>query len=229
MQEVVLARHINLCFGQKTTSLEELRDIVNEVGPLCSTIQVFLWLTDLRSLPSDKMSTVITQLLNHSRIRSTTDPRDRVYGLLGVCSYAFGRDFLRPDYSLPPATVYKQLTTALIEKTGSLIFLNQVTPFYHTDPSIPSWVLDLGSGYDHLAEIDRLRLWEKYTASRNLRRPYCFRRLVVPCTAMESFLIGFLLSLKSAKFKMPPQSPPYTRCSGFAYCHGSANTMKSAG
>ena len=179
MQEIILARNLKLIDDKEVTDFELLRDIaeglqrdvVRESIPPVPQVTGLLWLADFRArthLTQVDTCAQLTELLYHSRIRSTADPRDRVYGLLGVCTFLFGKDFLQPDYNRPIADVYHQLACRLVEKTHSLAFLNQVIPLHHTDTTIPSWVPDLGSRYDHKAEVVRLHDRNCYKASNYL-------------------------------------------------------------
>jgi len=75
--------------------------------------------------------------------RNCSDPRDRVYGLLGLMSEGFRRR-IRPDYLLSVEEVYKGATLAQIEHFGRLDALREcVMTSYPRAITAPSWVPDL--------------------------------------------------------------------------------------
>lgn len=77
------------------------------------------------------------QLLWIFRTRKASDPRDKIYGLLGLCGDP--TDDLRPDYSLDTQEVYQRATLFCL-KTGNLGILYGQRK--HSG-SMPSWVCDL--------------------------------------------------------------------------------------
>jgi hypothetical protein len=79
-------------------------------------------------------------------MREATDPRDKIYGLLGMCEAGRLPLTEKCDYSLSPARVFQTLTLELILDENSLRPLT-ICPRLeasHATPGIPSWALDLG-------------------------------------------------------------------------------------
>lgn len=171
VQEVLLARRLTLCFGTEMVDIETVRAVVTEVRLEMAQTTDLLWLVDFRSrvqVDPTRVPVEFTELLHKSRLKSTTDARDKVYGLLGVCNFLFGRSFLRVDYTKSLAKVYTELAWRFIESTRSLAILNQACSLHHSSTDIPSWVPDLSSRYDHQPERCRLPEWHLYRASSRL-------------------------------------------------------------
>ncbi|OAL43523.1 hypothetical protein IQ07DRAFT_580167 [Pyrenochaeta sp. DS3sAY3a] len=75
-------------------------------------------------------------LLEYARNSECSEPRDKVFALLGLFPYAFSRN-IKPQYTLPVQEVYKQAFFAYVEGTSSL------DPFlYAGNRSSPSWLPD---------------------------------------------------------------------------------------
>ncbi|KAK3983898.1 heterokaryon incompatibility protein-domain-containing protein [Cladorrhinum sp. PSN332] len=89
----------------------------------------------------------LLQTLRQFRSREATDPRDKVYALLGIIQDWDGPGKVSPDYTTPIHRVFRQTTTALIKHTSSLDVLAGVhgTPnstFPGSPVRRPSWVTD---------------------------------------------------------------------------------------
>lgn len=81
-------------------------------------------------------------MLNSSRNTRATDPRDKVYGILGF----FGDPasdpeniFPLPDYKKPTSQLYAEVARAVIAKTGNLDILSSCYGFVRSIPDLPSW------------------------------------------------------------------------------------------
>ena len=84
-------------------------------------------------------------LLHQFRSRSATDPRDKVYALLGIVQQWQGSERLIPDYELDVQEVFWKTTIALIKNYKSLDVLAGTTAqrtFSESVYSCPSWVMD---------------------------------------------------------------------------------------
>lgn len=89
------------------------------------------------------------------RQRECKDPRDMIYGLIGLASDLTKGD-LTPDYSSPVSKIYTDATTLLIQKSQSLGIFSQL---YHPSKSqlesepdrvtlnLPSWVADWSTSW----------------------------------------------------------------------------------
>ncbi|KAL7791541.1 heterokaryon incompatibility domain-containing protein [Trichoderma ceciliae] len=84
------------------------------------------------------------RILNATRNAQASDPRDKIYGILGFFG-ASGTDpeniFPEPDYNKTAAELYADVSRAIITNTGSLDVLNSCYGFFNsTIPDLPSWV-----------------------------------------------------------------------------------------
>jgi len=81
------------------------------------------------------------ELLPMFRWFRATDPRDKVYGLMGLSS---NPKLLRPNYTVSIEQCYLQATFSIINDTGSLDILEHCTaPNFISRRKLPSWVPDL--------------------------------------------------------------------------------------
>ncbi|KAK3614284.1 hypothetical protein LTR56_027351 [Elasticomyces elasticus] len=83
-------------------------------------------------------SVAFLQLLWLLRYKQATDPRDKVYGLLGLL-HGQRHTLLVPDYSISTADAFTRCTRALIDADNSLGAL--IGPRLH-HPGLPTWVID---------------------------------------------------------------------------------------
>lgn len=83
-------------------------------------------------------------LLSHGR--AATDPRDKLFGILGLVTADSGIDV---DYTSAPSEVFIRSTRALIEASGNLDALGFCYPYnpstYSDKTPLPSWVPQWGS------------------------------------------------------------------------------------
>jgi hypothetical protein len=100
-----------------------------------------------------KMSFI--QILQHTRQFEVTDPRDRVYGLLGLPTIdhnvSTGKLYMEPDYNLNCGQVYTALATKALCERKDLSVLSSVQHGAHDfrNPSIASWVANWDSCEGH--------------------------------------------------------------------------------
>ncbi|CAF9912789.1 MAG: hypothetical protein HETSPECPRED_001201 [Heterodermia speciosa] len=95
--------------------------------------------TEMVQPPSKPPHSAFLEFLWLLRHKEASDPRDKVYGLLGLLH---GRrpSFLVPDYSMSNAETFSRCTEALIKSDNSLNAL--VGPILRR-PGLPSWAIDL--------------------------------------------------------------------------------------
>ncbi|KAH8651614.1 heterokaryon incompatibility protein-domain-containing protein [Tricladium varicosporioides] len=84
-------------------------------------------------------STGLLELLQRFRSSQATNPRDKVYGMLGLAEEAFKED-LKVDYSKGVAEIYADVTRSFITHSRNVNFLADC--FYRPEefPDAPSWV-----------------------------------------------------------------------------------------
>jgi hypothetical protein len=77
--------------------------------------------------------------------REVTDPRDRVYGMLGLGSGPY-TDLMSPNYSLCPEQICHAIAIESVERTGKLEFLSHL--FDHQNRKLPSFIPNWTGDYD---------------------------------------------------------------------------------
>ena len=93
-----------------------------------------------RALGFEREGTSLLQQLVKFRNWKSTDPRDKVYALLGLPSISDDMYFHAPDYTMSPATVFQETTRSIIRYENCL----HVICLEHPDPQprpydLPSW------------------------------------------------------------------------------------------
>ncbi|GAW23816.1 hypothetical protein ANO14919_133930 [Xylariales sp. No.14919] len=131
-QEAVLAQDLTFQCGRRTISGK----------------------TDVRDRSSIES---FSQIASRFRHRQATDPRDKVYGLLGIVDDA---DNISINYSSSAETVYEESTRGIISKTRNLdLFCHTIQVSNESGlrgrgssrlPSLPSWVPDWDADFDTL-------------------------------------------------------------------------------
>ncbi len=160
----------------------------------------------LSDLPSPQLS--FLQLLRLTRQFEVTDPRDRVYGLLGMTTKdnvpAKGNFFLHPDYKITETELWTRVAWKSIEDTGSLSILSSIQytttqhdvgseatyRMLHDVPTdIPSWVPHWQTAYrSTLAAWD---IQESFSASKGLTlKPQLFKSSKSSILRVEGLNIG---------------------------------------
>ncbi|RDL39281.1 uncharacterized protein BP5553_03621 [Venustampulla echinocandica] len=143
----------------------DLKDYFNNVKPFGSVSMRGLFnLAHLqRKLNEGRYSTDLLATLASYRHFKATDPRDKVYALLGLVNQVLKQSIV-PDYSLDLPSVYLKVAEYFIIQQGSIKCLGYCNPSFR-DPDLPSWVPDwrnpgvshpLAVYPEHRAEIDDL-------------------------------------------------------------------------
>jgi hypothetical protein len=121
-----------------SSALEAAKQLVEAAAPLSN-------LADHAEEYSNEERPGLLQILYRYSKNLCSDPRDKVYGLLGVTGYRFSD--LTVDYTLSTAEVYWRITCLIIQYSNRLDLLSHCG-LTHTDFSInksvqvPSWVPD---------------------------------------------------------------------------------------
>ncbi|KAH9203637.1 heterokaryon incompatibility protein-domain-containing protein [Leptodontidium sp. 2 PMI_412] len=87
----------------------------------------------------------LLDLVKQNNVRAATNPRDKIYGFLGMATDLEAGDWpLYPKYNLPVEEVYKQFAWWCIEKSGNLDILSSIRDYrvHSTLGSVPSWTPD---------------------------------------------------------------------------------------
>jgi Heterokaryon incompatibility protein (HET) len=146
-------------------------------------------------------------LLTHFSSFGATDPRDKVYGLLGLASDVQQQDeesdMMVPDYNKPLATVYAETTRFVVTRTGRLDIL-RVCEGFHRMPGLPSWTPDWTCNVFRSANTPVLQTKPYNLSSDPFPAQPVARFLDVPLTmTVRGFIIGHLVDSGQILFKLP--------------------------
>jgi hypothetical protein len=89
--------------------------------------------------PTDNPKLDFLYLVSSTRSSHATDPRDRIYALLGVAAGKDQRQALIPDYSKTASQVYKEFFKEFVEQNQDLLILAHSM---HPSSDLPSWTPD---------------------------------------------------------------------------------------
>ncbi|KAE8445950.1 hypothetical protein EG329_012729 [Mollisiaceae sp. DMI_Dod_QoI] len=131
-----------------------------------TVVESFVQLDKLERIASNKeySYSVLSAIINFCR-RETTDPRDKVYGMLGLGTGEY-TDLVEPDYTLSPEQVCEAVVIKSVERTKTLEFLSHL--FDHGNTKLPSFIpnwtghFDWWDGYE-----DRLNRVKYFNASHD--------------------------------------------------------------
>ncbi|KAF2107227.1 hypothetical protein BDV96DRAFT_308187 [Lophiotrema nucula] len=84
---------------------------------------------------------IFSELCQIYHVKNCTDPRDRVYGLLGIANEDF-RGQIKPDYSSSVAKVYREAVVAEVGTSYRLDILSQCNIQYRSLEEGASWIPD---------------------------------------------------------------------------------------
>ncbi|KAE8444356.1 hypothetical protein EG329_000666 [Mollisiaceae sp. DMI_Dod_QoI] len=175
IQELALATSVTVMRGHDTctwNALSKLQRLVRDnrifIDLYRSEFFVFLDPTNvianalpasidgIRSPKEHEKCTDLIELLQRFRSSQATDPRDKVYGMLGLAEEAF-RKRLKIDYEKKVADVYTDVAKTLIMHSRDVSFLADC--FYRPEelsdaPSwVPNWTARLPPSYVSLHEL----------------------------------------------------------------------------
>ena len=102
----------------------------------------------------------LTSLLKASRFSEQKDPRDKIYGVLGLMSPSI-QAHIQPDYKHSILCVYSNFTKTVINTTGKLDIICQSRVDVSQSSEFPSWIPDwrCDVGVSH-----ELHLWTPFEA-----------------------------------------------------------------
>lgn len=106
----------------------------------------------------------LLEVMRTCRRKLTFDPRDKVFGILGVLSEKV-RNEIKVDYTIPVKDVYMNVFRAVVEKTKSLDILCESIhfPIYTNNNNLPSWVPD----WSHICQVSSIATTNNFSASEN--------------------------------------------------------------
>ncbi|KAK4625159.1 uncharacterized protein CLAFUR5_05811 [Fulvia fulva] len=97
--------------------------------------------------PGDSRVT-LSALLERAYVFQITDPRDKVYALLGL-GPRWAQQVITVDYNSELSAVYKQTTRAILEQDHALAPWSRAGLSYQRQQDLPSWVADWSSFFPH--------------------------------------------------------------------------------
>jgi len=134
-------------------------DVSQDVGTWAtlSSHLIYQDLSVLHQTPlSDNPGLAFGRLLDLAIATECTDPRDRVYALLGLLPNEVA-SLVRPDYTLSPSVVYTKIAQAFIHGYSTLDLLREGNPWGLS--GCPSWAADwTWSGRGRHSRVER-PLW----------------------------------------------------------------------
>ncbi|KAJ0109379.1 uncharacterized protein J7T55_000304 [Diaporthe amygdali] len=105
----------------------------------------------------------LLEVMQACRRKLSSDPKDKVFGLLGVLSEKI-RSEIKVDYGVPVKDIYVNIFRTVVEKTGSLDILCESIHFpdYANNNNLPSWVPD----WSHISKVSPIATTHTFSASR---------------------------------------------------------------
>lgn len=116
----------------------------------------------------------LLELISLYRERRCHDPRDKIYGLLGLASAGVHARLVEPDYTKPTKDVFETAAAELLHRTGGMQVLSLIFPYAGLDDrmeGLPSWAPNWISEGSHANFRDlhiRVERLVMYSASREL-------------------------------------------------------------
>jgi hypothetical protein len=161
VQEIVVARSATIMWGEAQISWcwiglasEWLRTNEYHLLQYFGISGIYnAYLMEHLSRQEDNSRFTILRLLGLTRQFGVTDPRDRIFALLGIPSADSGPNIesplLQPDYSMPVQNLYRKFARLILDRDKSLRILSAVQHGDHIEESLPSWVPSWDSVYCH--------------------------------------------------------------------------------
>jgi hypothetical protein len=154
IQEVSLAKEVLITCGDQELDWESFHSGVKCVG-LITIHQVYgrtelyhsvYSMHDVRShFESEHTGHELLPLLNDFRHFLATDPRDKVFALIGVSNIDPDRTNLAPDYRSSPEEIYVRLAKAILGSHDKLDILSSAGGCAGLSEALPSWVPDVSN------------------------------------------------------------------------------------
>ncbi len=177
IQEAVLAKDLTLQWGSEQWPWAALAEIVAKIedfyylkvklysNPAMSNIPMLIL-----GVEKFKTETEISlrNLLVFSNLNNCTDPRDKIFALLGLIknSSSFG---IIPRYDIPVYAIYRHATAAMIlhEMNLHVLFIFYRSPYQRLQ-ELPSWSLDF-SNIDMSLMARPMIGWDQFKADKVFR------------------------------------------------------------
>ncbi|KAH6644754.1 heterokaryon incompatibility protein-domain-containing protein [Boeremia exigua] len=151
LQELFSAYKVEVRCGQKSISWKALADYYARwysgalrnnlrVPPAYEVVQFMAW---VRKRRNEEMGPRLLELLMRTRWCTSSDPRDKLYGILSMLGADDSITFLHPNYRRSANKLYTDLALYLYETIGSEMF-RRASKYASGNglDSLPSWVPD---------------------------------------------------------------------------------------
>ena len=128
------------------------------IGSLMANV---VWL-DIAKLRTDPP----VYLVNRWRFREATDPRDKIYALMGLCSTGFMPRMESCNYDMSAMDVFCDLTADLLRSEEDLfpLIMDPRLEAGKATPGIPRWALDVSHISEWNTDWFHLYAWQHYNA-----------------------------------------------------------------
>lgn len=105
-------------------------------------------------------------MINRWRFRHATDPRDKIYALLGLCVPGSLPSIEKCDYDLPPVEVFCSLTIELFVSEEGLrpLVMDPRLEIERATPGMPRWAIDVAQMGGHNTDWYHIYGYEWYNA-----------------------------------------------------------------
>ncbi|KAK4169536.1 heterokaryon incompatibility protein 6, OR allele [Cladorrhinum sp. PSN259] len=178
LERVVIAMNVYHGFVKSIAGYKEIDRAVHAINLIRSArrdayrhiLMPELWLLNRYITGSRQEFSRMIDLVQESRRFACTNPRDKIYGLLGITKEDSRSEYLTPNYGLSPGDVFRRYVLWEILHNNSLKVLGVSSDKERSDPEFasPSWVPD----FTRLDPHYRLTRYDKRAAYlANLGRP----------------------------------------------------------
>jgi Heterokaryon incompatibility protein (HET) len=155
---VIIEVHTN----EDSTMLENIPLFLSEIFMIGGIFRMYL-LELMRQWIADRTEFSMSHVLTRSGLKEATDPRDQIFGLLGLLD----QKELQPNYFLTVSETYVAASRVILETKGPIeLFRNIGEP--RTIEGLPSWVPDWSSKRSILGTGLGLKKWEVHDAGGTL-------------------------------------------------------------
>lgn len=149
------------------TALIELVTPCPEKGSVVDIWDVVYQVQNLLQLEDNTSRQVIIEVvLNLCRRAKCLNPRDKIYGILGLLPQSISAQ-IWPDYELSKQEVYRKFAAVLLETSAHSLHTVLAWCIYHEDNPMPTWIPDWTTPFPR-NHIRWLRTWRaSLTSSAN--------------------------------------------------------------
>ncbi|KPM38419.1 hypothetical protein AK830_g8125 [Neonectria ditissima] len=147
--------------GTQPDQLMRRFHVSHDDGVIGGLMAMVIWLKIAKSRDDSP-----AHLVNRWRFRSATDPRDKIYALMGLCTPGTLPTVEQCDYDMPVVDVFCDLTFDLMLSDEGLLPLSMDPRLEASKatPGIPRWALDASHISDRNTDWFHLFAWPEYEA-----------------------------------------------------------------